>query len=293
MATVDQIAKQQRKALADRIAADRAALEEAIAALETRIIALARKRLETDDAEKLLGPKVNLKMAQKLHEDLVKEFKTKYDKEVRKVVDGYDEIAASIRDQWAELGTAIRYTALDREMMDTLATSYYDEFKKFGTDAEKKMTRAMYDAVAGQSGFSVLESAISAALTGKLAKNGRPMSTYAKTFAQDATMNFHNAVTLKKAADAGIEQFLYYGNLMATSRPFCIERAGKKYTREEIESWTFSWQGKSGPAMTHRGGYNCRHHWMPLSPDWTRAKGEKKPKPMTAVGRMGRCVREK
>jgi len=289
MPTIEQIAKKQRQFLVTKAEQDRDNLLAAIESLEQRILALARQRLETDDTEKLKGPKVNLKMAQKLHEDLVREFKKKYGEAVDSTMDGYAGIAAMIRDTWGELGTTIRYTGIDRDMMDSLRTNYYDEFTRFGADAQQKMARAMYDAVAGQSGFQVLEAAISAALTGKLSKNGRPMSTYAKTFAQDATMNFHNAVTLKKAADAGIDQFLYYGNLMLTSRPFCIERAGKKFTREQIDSWTFKWQGKSGPAMTHRGGYNCRHHWMPVHPDWDQAP-TKKEKPMTSIGRMGNCV---
>ncbi len=51
------------------------------------------------------------------------------------------------------------------------------------------------------------------------------------------------------------------------SRAFCIARHGRVFTREEIQSWTHDWKGKSGPALTHCGGYNCRHHWDWLHPD--------------------------
>jgi hypothetical protein len=287
---IDAIAKAQKSFLLTSIQADRQNLLLSIKGLEERIIALAQKRLEVDGADKLLGPKVNLKMAQKLHQDLIKEFDKRYGAAARSVVDGYEAVAKNIRKSWSDLNVAVKYTAVDQDMMETLKTSYYDEFKKFGLDAQNKMVRAMYDAVAGQSGFAVLADAISAALTGQRAKNGRPMSTYAKMFAHDATMNFHNAVTLKKADDAGIKNFLYYGNLMDTSRPFCIERAGKKFTKSKIESWTFPWAGKSGPAMTHRGGYNCRHHWMPVRPEWVGK--EPRMDPMRIVGRMLGCIKK-
>lgn len=287
---LDDIAKKQKSFLLTSVQEDRKNLFAAIEDLEARIIRMAEKRLEVDGNDALLGPKVNLKQAQALHEELVREFEKRYGPVARKVTDGYEAIASEIRNSWKELDISVRYTALDSDMMDALRRSYYDEFLKFGDAAQKAMVRAMYDAVAGQSGFAVLADAISAALTGKRAKNGRPMSTYAKMFAHDATMNFHNSVAMKKAADAGIDKFLYYGNLMATSRPFCIERAGNKYTKAEIDSWTFKWKGKSGPAMTHRGGYNCRHHWMPYRPEWDKSLQDKPSKPMTAVGRMGKCV---
>ena len=290
--TLESVAKRQKSFLLTSVQEDRKNLFTAISDLEERIVRMAEKRLEVDGNDQLLGPKVNLKQAQSIHEDLVREFEKRFGPVARKVTDGYEEIASEIRNSWKELDIAVKYTGLDRDMMDTLRTSYYDEFMKFGQAAQKTMIRAMYDAVAGQSGFAVLADAISAALTGKRAKNGRPMSTYAKMFAHDATMNFHNSVTMKKASDAGIDTFLYYGNLMATSRPFCIERAGKKYTKAEIDGWTFKWKGKSGPAMTHRGGYNCRHHWMPYRKEWDSAleKETKSQKPMAAVGRMGKCV---
>jgi len=287
---ISRVLDEQNRFLMLSVKEDQAALLEAIEELERRILRMAQRRLEVDGAEKLLGPKVNLKQAQQLHEELVREFESKYGKAAKSVVKGYTEVAEEILSSWSDLGIAAKYTGLDRDMMDTLRTSYYDEFMKFGKAAEQTMVRAMYDAVAGQSGFDALEQAISAALTGKLAKNGRPMSTYAGMFANDATMNFHNSVTLKKAADAGMDVFIYYGNVMATTRPFCSERVMKKFTRKEIDSWTFPWAGKSGPAMTHRGGYNCRHHWVPVRPEWDTPADEEDSKPMTSVGRMGKCI---
>ena len=100
---------------------------------------------------------------------------------------------------------------------------------------------------------------------------GRSMTMYAKGFAQDAIMNFHNQVNVKKGEDLGMTHFLYNGDLISASRPFCITRAGKTYSKQQILSWDkLSWKGKAGPAMSERGGYNCRHHWRPVRPEWIK-----------------------
>jgi hypothetical protein len=53
------------------------------------------------------------------------------------------------------------------------------------------------------------------------------------------------------------------------SRAWCRRHAGKVYTEEEIAKLDKqTWDGKSGPWRTHRGGYNCRHFWVPTRPEW-------------------------
>ena len=43
----------------------------------------------------------------------------------------------------------------------------------------------------------------------------------------------------------------------------------KTFTEEEINSkWQGSWAGKApGDPFIVRGGYNCRHHWLPIVED--------------------------
>jgi hypothetical protein len=53
------------------------------------------------------------------------------------------------------------------------------------------------------------------------------------------------------------------------SREFCRNNVGKTFTEEEINSkWQGSWAGKApGDPFIVRGGYNCRHHWLPIVED--------------------------
>jgi hypothetical protein len=69
------------------------------------------------------------------------------------------------------------------------------------------------------------------------------------------------------AQQLDLKHFVYQGELITTSRPFCEKRAGKIFTREEAEEWKeLEWNGKTEPydPLIDLGGYNCRHwtNWV-------------------------------
>jgi hypothetical protein len=71
-------------------------------------------------------------------------------------------------------------------------------------------------------------------------------------------------INLMKAA--GIQSFRYAGGTVSTSRQFCTDMDGRTFTEEEIRRiWdTQTWGGKRpGDPFVVRGGYNCRHYWVP------------------------------
>ena len=83
---------------------------------------------------------------------------------------------------------------------------------------------------------------------------------------ESAVMKFDGAFIAGKAARAGIEKFEYAGGTVETTRPFCADLDGSTLTREEIDDiWAGSWAGKEdGDPMIVRGGYNCRHFFIPV-----------------------------
>ena len=96
-------------------------------------------------------------------------------------------------------------------------------------------------------------------------------------FIRNAQMNYYQSVHVRKAELAGLDEFLYYGNIMGSSRAWCIVRVGQVFTRDQINSWSGnSWKGKSCAPMICRGGYNCRHHWRPVRKSWI-SEGRIKP----------------
>ena len=48
------------------------------------------------------------------------------------------------------------------------------------------------------------------------------------------------------------------GDLIPTSRPFCVEWYGKRITKAELDELL---NDDGEPAITAAGGYNCRHKW--------------------------------
>ena len=102
--------------------------------------------------------------------------------------------------------------------------------------------------------------------SGSVTATGRPMSAYASTLTQDSLMEYYANANLLASEEAGIDKFEYAGTLIKDSRDWCISHQDKQYTKEEIAGFDGdSWAGKkSGSTMIHRGGYNCRHWWIPI-----------------------------
>jgi hypothetical protein len=100
---------------------------------------------------------------------------------------------------------------------------------------------------------------------------GNNLRRYASQIAHDSVMQFHGQFTIAKAKEAGLTHFTYTGTLVRDSRDFCKTMLNKTLTEEEIrETWiNRSWQGKStGDPFIVRGGYRCRHTWIPTDPAW-------------------------
>jgi len=100
---------------------------------------------------------------------------------------------------------------------------------------------------------------------------GENLRRYAGQIAHDSVMQFHGQFTVKKAKESGLKHFTYTGTLVRDSRPFCVNMVGRTLTEKQIrDRWNSdSWKGKSsGDPFIVRGGYRCRHTWIPTNPDW-------------------------
>jgi len=66
--------------------------------------------------------------------------------------------------------------------------------------------------------------------------------------------------------DRGVARFTYKGGIVSGTREFCAAHNNKTYSEREIRNiWSSqSWGGKKpGDPFVTRGGYNCRHYWVP------------------------------
>ncbi len=114
---------------------------------------------------------------------------------------------------------------------------------------------------------------------------GENMKRYAGQILNDSLRDFDATVNFNKSQDAGLTYVKYNGDVIPTTRDHCRnvingvydKRAGGLFTIEEVEEiWNSqNWKGKKqGNPLLVRGGYNCRHHWSYVNPDWYDEDGE-------------------
>ena len=114
---------------------------------------------------------------------------------------------------------------------------------------------------------------------------GDNMKRYAGQILNDSLRDFDATLNFNKSQDAGLTYVKYYGDVIPTTREICRnvingvynKRKSGLFTVDEVNTlWASrSWSGKkSGNPLIVRGGYNCRHQWSYVNPDWYDSKGE-------------------
>ena len=113
---------------------------------------------------------------------------------------------------------------------------------------------------------------------------GNNMKRYAGQLLNDSLRDFDATLNFNKANDAGLTFVKYYGDVIPTTRQICrslvnrsIGKTSGLFTIDEVKRlWTSrSWSGKkAGNPLVVRGGYNCRHQWSYVNPDWYDKQGE-------------------
>ena len=107
---------------------------------------------------------------------------------------------------------------------------------------------------------------------------GENMKRYAGQILNDSLREFDATLNLAKSNDAGLTHVVYQGSNIPTTRDFCRlvrsgaydKRKGGLFTIDEVRKlWRRNWKGKKpGDPFIVRGGYNCRHQWSFVNPDW-------------------------
>jgi hypothetical protein len=82
------------------------------------------------------------------------------------------------------------------------------------------------------------------------------------TLYDTSVSNFGRQIEVLKSTGEPAERFGYFGPVDAKTRPFCMERVGKVYTRAQIEDMD---NGTGMPVMLTGAGWNCRHQWVAVS----------------------------
>ena len=154
------------------------------------------------------------------------------------------------------------------EMVQTLRSKINGIYQQ----SDNKKAQELVDYIANNPNGAEVDTAVSQLQTiyGR-DRLGDNLNRYATQIVQDSLMGFDGQFAKFRADQLGLTSYVYYGSLVRDSREFCKENANKIFTEDEIrQKWADeTWQGKAqGDPFVVRGGYNCRHHFQPVNPDW-------------------------
>jgi len=90
------------------------------------------------------------------------------------------------------------------------------------------------------------------------------LERYWSTNSFDLFQRIDRTANLVYADKLGLNHAIYSGTLEEDSRPFCVTRVNKVFSRPEISKWSdLNFQGKPKigyDPFVDCGGFNCRHH---------------------------------
>ena len=174
------------------------------------------------------------------------------------------------------------FTVLEKELRQTINGIYAS-----ADDPEaQKLVDYINDNKFDKAKQSQVDKAVQT-LQSKFARDraGENMKRYAGQILNDSLRDFDATLNFNKSKDAGLTFVKYYGDVIPTTREICRnlisgvynKRKSGLFTVDEVRKlWASrSWSGKkTGDALVVRGGYNCRHQWSYVNPDWYDSKGE-------------------
>lgn len=216
----------------------------------------------------------NLKRVNAFRRLLDKSFvQGEYVQAVAKFIRGFETTAGIINEYFVSVVKEFQaskavYQAVRQANIDTTVTSMLST----GLDANLKdpVIKILRQNVAGATDVKALRELMKNEILGTPTTS--PILTrYVNQVTNDSLYQFENNYLLSVANDLDLSHYFYQGTVIKDSRTFCAERAGKYFTREQVESWAdLSWSGKNKSTNKTnifwlRGGWSCKHMIIPIS----------------------------
>lgn len=129
----------------------------------------------------------------------------------------------------------------------------------YDTTAERRVKALAIAAVASGRSLPAFKRDMISIIKGDAGRLGI-IESYFQTNANTAFAEFDRSLSLELADKYGMNNVIWSGPKLTTSRPFCLARKGKVFSRAELEAMDkLKWQGKVPGQSTLRsaGGYNC------------------------------------
>lgn len=158
----------------------------------------------------------------------------------------------------SNLDQQVRYTDFEKRAFETAIRLNIDDIT---TTIRSNIGSAKAILYAGViSGSNITE--------GQVEELSSTLQNRVETELRTSRSRFQQAVTNAKAEDLGLQYYVYRGPDDKVTRDFCRRVLQNPIlTKSEIEALD---NGQVPNVFENRGGYNCRHHWAPISAE--RAK---------------------
>lgn len=160
---------------------------------------------------------------------------------------------------------------------------YSDFFRRAGSDALDRVKTQLIDVIPETAFIEPVSQALeNAVMRGQslpslrqelreIVDDSELPANYVYNQARQSLWMFHRNYSTSIGTELDLKHFYYDGVAVKHSRPFCIARKGKAFTKEEVEEWVkLDWQGKI-PGTTKEsifwlgGGYNCIDVLRPIT----------------------------
>lgn len=229
-------------------------LEALLRRVDRQITALVHE-LAADDG-RLVATRASLGRAIRTRNDLVRVVQTAgfHALADRAVSDRFDALAKHVLETDTIAAAAATTTALDVETITALKELHLAELLDWSEGVSLSAWRLVLDGVLGLQPVDRLVVDL-----GELLDTSLPR---ARTLYDTAVSTFSRQVGLLHVTGEADELFYYAGPLDSVTRPFCLERVGKVFSRAEIDQMD---NGQLPNVLVTGGGYNCRHAFKRVS----------------------------
>ena len=257
------------------------ALPKVFSKLSDQVIDLA-SNLSLDPKDRAKSLKELIKLKKDIADTIVTN--APYQLQVAEVIKGF-EMLSELSNEYITLaiGDFNDKKALYKAILETNIATTKDALlgagirENFGTAIQE----VLKDNIAGIGSRSQLNKTLRKFIEGS-PEEAPFLNRYIKQTTNDAVMTFNADYIQTIAADLDVEYYLYAGTLIADSRSFCVSRAGRYFTTDEVKAWANlkGWNGRmagtnSSTIFIYRGGYNCRHQLWPVSKEQYEAAQER------------------
>ena len=257
------------------------ALPKVFAKLSDQVIDLA-SNLSLDAKDRAKALKEMIKLKKDISDTIVNN--SLYQAQVAEVVAGFDQLAKLSNDYISIIIDDFKpKTELYKAILETNIATTKDALlgagirNNFGTAIQE----VLKDNIAGIGTRSELNKTLRKFIEGTDTEKAF-LERYIKQTTNDSVMTFNAEYIQTIADDLDVEYYLYQGTLIQDSRPFCVARSGRFFTKEEVQAWPNlkGWQGRmagtnSSTIFIYRGGYNCRHQLWPVAKEQYDAAKER------------------